>query len=105
MSRVDARDKGEPQRPDPPRVPAPAGSADLLARAERRYASDRRGAFLGMLVPSLVCIVLWMVLGLGFFWPAFVIVGTGINLVQTLARRDDLIEGHVRRLEKRERRG
>ena len=40
----------------------------------------------------------------GFFWPGFVILGTGINLVQTVVRREDIVEGHVRKLEKRQRR-
>jgi hypothetical protein len=57
-----------------------------------------------MLVPSLVCVVIWVVFGLGFPWPLFVVLGTGVNLLQTLVRRDDIIEGHVRKLEKRERR-
>jgi len=90
--------------PDPPRVPALSGPEELRVRAERRYASDRREAFLGMLVPSLVCVVIWVVFGLGFPWPLFVVLGTGVNLLQTLVRRDDIIEGHVRKLEKRERR-
>ena len=89
--------------PDPPRVPALSGPEELRVRAERRYASDRREAFLGMLVPSLVCVVIWVVFGLGFPWPLFVVLGTGVNLLQTLVRRDDIIEGHVRKLEKRER--
>jgi hypothetical protein len=90
--------------PDPPRLPARSGPEELRVRAEQRYASDRREAFLGMLVPSLVCVVIWVVAGLGFPWPLFVVLGTGIHLLQTLVRRDDLIEAHVRKLEKRERR-
>jgi heme exporter protein D len=37
-----------------------------------------------------------------FFWPAFVILGTGINLVQTLVRRQDIVDQHVRRLERKQ---
>ncbi|MDO9496698.1 MAG: DUF1707 domain-containing protein [Nocardioides sp.] len=77
--------------------------ADLAARAQRRFESDRREALLGFIGPSLICVVVWAVVMYGgFFWPGFVIVGTGINLVQTLVRRQDIIEGHVRRLEKKQ---
>lgn len=81
---------------------APVASDDLVARARRRYESDRREALVGFLGPSLVCVVIWAaVMFGGFFWPAFVIAGTGINLVRTLVRRQDIIERHRRRLEKK----
>jgi len=84
-------------------VPSPAASADLAARARRRYESDRREALLGFLGPSLICLVVWSIVMYGeFFWPGFVIAGTGINLVQTLVRRQDITEGHLRRLEKKQ---
>lgn len=84
------------------RVPM-ADRADLAARAQRRYESDRREALLGFLGPSLICLVVWAVVMYGeFFWPGFVIAGTGINLIQTLVRRQDIVEGHVRRLEKKQ---
>lgn len=84
------------------RVPL-ADRADLAARAQRRYESDLREALLGFLGPSLICVVVWAVVMYGeFFWPGFVIAGTGINLIQTLVRRQDIVEGHVRRLEKRQ---
>jgi hypothetical protein len=88
------------------RVPELLGPAELRARAERHFASERRDALVGMLVPSLVCVVVWLLTsGFGaFFWPGFVILGTGINLVQTVVRREDIVDGHVRKLEKRQRR-
>jgi hypothetical protein len=81
--------------------------AELRASALRSYESDRREAFLGLLGPSLICVVIWLVLGWGelgdsFFWPGFVIAGTGINVVRTLVRRQDIIDQHVRRLEKKQ---
>jgi hypothetical protein len=82
---------------------ARTGSADLVAQARRKYASDRREALAGFVVPSVICLVIWSVVMFGgFFWPAFVIAGTGINLVQTLVRRQDIIDQHVRRLEKKQ---
>ncbi|GEP32668.1 hypothetical protein NSZ01_04360 [Nocardioides szechwanensis] len=80
-----------------------ADRADVAARAQRRYESDRREALLGFLGPSLICVVVWAVVMYGgFFWPGFVIAGTGINLIRTLVRRQDIVEGHVRRLEKKQ---
>jgi hypothetical protein len=82
---------------------APVPSDDLVARARRRYESDRREALVGFLGPSLICVAIWAaVMFGGFFWPAFVIAGTGINLVQTLVRRQDIIDRHLRRLEKKQ---
>lgn len=91
-----------PTRPGS-RSPAPLPATDLAARARRRYESDRREALLAFLGPSLICLVVWAVVMFGgFFWPGFVIAGTGINLVQTLVRRQDITEGHLRRLEKKQ---
>lgn len=82
---------------------ARAGSADLVAQAQRKYEADRREALAAFLGPSIICLVIWSVVMFGdFFWPAFVIVGTGINLVQTLVRRQDIIDQHVQRLEKKQ---
>jgi hypothetical protein len=92
--------------PEATRVPGLLGPTELRARGERHFASERRDALLRMLVPSLVCVVVWLLTSGfgGFFWPGFVILGTGINLVQTVVRREDIVEGHVRKLEKRQRR-
>jgi hypothetical protein len=79
------------------------GSADPVAQATRKYERDRREAVAGFLLPSVICVVVWSVVMFGgFFWPAFVILGTGINLVQTLVRRQDIVDQHVRRLERKQ---
>lgn len=88
----------------PPGELARVPDADLRSRAVARYQSDRREAVLGFLGPSIVCVVIWWVLGGGggFFWPAFVIAGTGINLMRTLVTRQDMIESNLRKLEKKQ---
>ncbi|WP_134738988.1 DUF1707 domain-containing protein [Nocardioides sp. 503] len=89
--------------PGAPRLPARPASSDLVAQATRKYEADRREALAGFLVPSVICLVVWTVVMFGgFFWPAFVLLGTGINLVRTLVRRQDIIDEHVRRLEKKQ---
>ena len=76
---------------------------DLRRRAVARYQSERREAVLGFLGPSIICVVIWLVLGFGgFFWPGFVIAGTGINLMRTLMTRQDMIESNLRKLEKKQ---
>jgi hypothetical protein len=85
----------------------PLTGDDLRQRAVAKYESDRREAFLGFLGPSLICIVIWLVVNNpnfadAFFWPGFVIAGTGINLLRTLIRRQDLIEENVQRLQKKQ---
>ena len=88
--------------PAPARSPVPAGGPALREQAVAKYRADRRDAFLGFLVPSLICGIIWLATGPdGFFWPGFVIVGTGINVLSMLIRRENLVEEHVRRLEKK----
>src|SRR4051812_14245994 len=83
---------------------ASATPAELRGRAVEAYRSDRREALLGMLVPSIICVVIWLVTTgpQGFPWPAFVVAGTGLRLLRTLVRRPDLVEAHLRRLEKQQ---
>lgn len=87
------------------RLPARTSPAEVRVQAQRAYESDRREAFLRFLGPSLICLVIWLVVSwgdFGFFWPGFVIAGTGINVVRTLVRRQDIVEDHVRRIEKKQ---
>ena len=81
----------------------PASAAVLRQRAVAKYRADRRDAFLGFLAPSFICMVIWFVLGASaFFWPGFVIAGTGINVLSMLIRRENIIEENTRRLEKKQ---
>ena len=83
-------------------VPA-ASAAVLRQRAVAKYRADRRDAFLGFLAPSFICMVIWFVLGANaFFWPGFVIAGTGINVLSMLIRRENIIEENTRRLAKKQ---
>ncbi len=91
-----------------PLAPPPV---DLRVEAERAYEVQKRRALLGMLVPSLICTVIWFVSGFSFIgwhlpypWPLFVIVGTGIRPLTVMLRREELVAEHLARLEKRRRR-
>src|SRR4051794_3400957 len=101
---VTSRPPPPPSLWPPSRSLASATPEELRVRAVEAYRSDRREALLGMLVPSIICVVIWLVTSgpHGFPWPAFVVAGTGLRLLRTLVRRPDLVEAHLRRLEKQQ---
>ncbi len=81
----------------------PASAAELRQRAVAKYRADRRDAVLGFVAPSLICMVIWLAFGPEhFFWPGFVIAGTGINVLSMLIRRENIIHENTRRLEKKQ---
>lgn len=76
---------------------------DIRAKAVAGYRAERRDALMGFVGPSLICLVIWaIVMPGGFFWPAFVMLGTGINLLQTVVRREDIVEKKVEKLERKQ---
>jgi len=95
----------------------PAGSATvgapperLRAEAEQRYEAQLRRALATMLVPSLICVVLWIVGGLGsdgwdpaLPWPLFVVAGTAIRPLLLRLHRADIVAAEERRLERKQR--
>ena len=84
----------------PPVAPAPPLAADLRTRGARKWRKDVEDAFAGFLVPSIICIVIWIaVTGRGFFWPAFPMLVTGLNLIKTVVQRESIIQREVLRLE------
>jgi uncharacterized protein DUF1707 len=81
---------------------AEATTDEIHRRAVAAWRSDVRDATAGFLIPSIICVVIWSLVMWGeFFWPGFVMLGTGINLLQTAIRRNDLIATHERKLEKK----
>ena len=85
---------------DPPAAPALPPTADLRTRGARKWRKDVEESFAAFLVPSIICIVIWIaVTGRGFFWPAFPMLITGLNLVKTVVQRESVIQREVLRLE------
>lgn len=82
---------------------AAATPADLHRRAVESYASDRREAVVGFLFATVICTVIWLLTtGIGSFpWPAFVALGTGINVAKTVSRKREIVASHERKLEKK----
>lgn len=95
-------------------VVAPGGRPPLTPdaiqrRAVEKWEKQRRDALSGFIVPTLVCWVIWTLVNWpsphllhDFPWPVFVMLGTGINLLGTQLRRQDIIDSERRRLERRE---
>lgn len=87
---------------------ARAGTEEIDRLALARY-KERRGQALGaMLVPSLVCLTIWIWSMVGgadefiFPWPLFVILGTGGYLWRLLFGRESAIEEEREKLRKKQ---
>lgn len=86
-----------------PQTPsAPVTPTSVAERAAAAYLSDRRQASWAFLSASAVCWLIWLLTDRGFPWPAFVMLGTGLNLARVVVMRRDLIAEEVSRLERRE---
>lgn len=58
---------------------------------------------MGFLTPVLICWAIWAVTMFGGFpWPVFVMIPTGLGLISTLVRRQDIIESNERKILKKE---
>ena len=88
-------------------VALPAGSpTDVRTQAVARWEKSRREALLAFLTPTLICWAVWAATMFGGFpWPVFVMIGTGMGLVSTMVRKQDLIESHERRILKQQQKG
>lgn len=95
-----------------PALPARPAGADLVRatptelqrRAELAWRKDVQEALGAFLLPSIICWVIWLATTgtSGYPWPLWVMLGTGINLLQTAVRRQSIVDDHVRKLEKRQ---
>ncbi len=94
--------RGGPAPRAPAGAVAPAG--ELRRQAEEHYQRERRQAVWSALSATLVCVAIWLLTGgaSAFFWPAFVILGTGLNAGRVVFQRDDIVADHVRSLERKQ---
>ena len=80
-----------------------ATSTDIQRRAEEHWRDERRNAFLGFIGPSLICWVIWVATGADVIpWPLFVMAGTLLNLLKTVANRRQIVAAEVKRLERKQ---
>jgi hypothetical protein len=84
-----------------------AGAQEIDRLAVIRYRERRRQALAGMLVPSLICLTIWIwsMVSTGeliFPWPIFVILGTGGYLSRLVFGKESAIEEERERLRKKQ---
>lgn len=100
-----------PVRTSSGRVPLVAAtSADLHRLAVQRYDEQRRHAVLGFVGPTMICWAVWLATSVGngidlskdFPWPLIVMAVTLLNLIRTVATRDEIIGSEVERLERKQ---
>lgn len=85
-------------------APVVAARADLVARAQDKYVSERNEALWGFLSASIITWVIWAAVMYGDFpWPIFVTVAAGLNFLRVATNRRGYVDSEVRRLEKKER--
>jgi len=76
----------------------------LQEQAERKWAADRREALVGLIGLSALLWTIWAVTMWGEFpWPLFPMGFALMNLVRIQVNKDDIIEEHAKRIEKKER--
>lgn len=87
---------------------AQASRGDLERMATREWERKRREAAFSFLGASLVATGIWFATSFRhghfdpyFFWPAFVIALSLLNLVRTAASRREIVDSEIRKLEKR----
>ncbi|SED25433.1 protein of unknown function [Nocardioides exalbidus] len=77
---------------------------DLQRQALRRWQGQRREALLGFVGLSALLWTIWAITMFGDFpWPLFPTGFALMNLLRIVARKDDIVDDHVRELEKKER--
>lgn len=75
-------------------------------RAVAKYERERRDAIWQSLSVSVICWVIWLAINRGdydaFPWPLFPMVASMLNVGRVVYQREDIINGDIRRREKRE---
>jgi len=76
---------------------------DLERKAQAYYREKLGEAFMGFLVPNLICWAIWFMSGHdGFVWPIFVLIPTLGNLVRVVASKSSIVDGRIERLERKQ---
>lgn len=75
---------------EPARQPRPeAPAADLSESPQRQHAGGCGGgsAVERFVFVSGICVVIWLMTGAGYFWPMWVMLGTGIPALLSMGQR------------------
>lgn len=76
-----------PVQPRTTAPPAPAEPTEEHLR--RRYRRRLRGDLVGFAMPNFVCNLIWALGPMEYWWPGWVLLGTGLGLAGTLAKGFD----------------
>lgn len=77
--------------------------AELERQARAKYREELGEAFMGVLIPNLICWAIWWMTGHdGFVWPVFVLIPTVGNFIRVLAGRQAMVERRVDKLQRRQ---
>jgi hypothetical protein len=93
--------------PDRPLLPAKvplvaATSSEIQKRAEEKWRSSRREAFMGFLGSAVVTWTIWAVVMFGDFpWPLFVNAFALLNLARVVINKREIVDSEVKRLERK----
>jgi hypothetical protein len=80
-----------------------ASSPELRRQAEGYYREKVSEAFVGFLIPNLICWAIWFMTGHdGFIWPVFVLIPTVGNLLRVGGSKQSIIDGRVEKLQRRQ---
>ena len=80
-----------------------APRADLERKAQAYYREKLGEAFMGLLVPNLICWAIWYLTGHDYFaWPIFVLIPTGANFARVAVSRSSIVEARIEKLERRQ---
>lgn len=83
---------------------ATLATAGIEQAAVQKWKDDRRSAVGGFVTASVICWVIWATVMFGGFpWPLFVMLGTGMNAVNTISHREAIVARERKRLEKKQR--
>jgi hypothetical protein len=84
-------------------VTSAASRPDLRRQAAGYYREKIGEAFVGFLIPNLICWAIWFMTGHdGFIWPVFVLIPTLGNLLRVGASRQSIIDARTEKLARRQ---
>lgn len=78
-----------PVEPDPGTTAAAPDASTSELELRRRYRQRIRNDLAGFAVPNFVCNFIWFMGGADYWWPGWVLMGTGVGIVGTLVKGFD----------------
>ena len=74
-----------PVQPPTPATPAIRREERTEEQLRRRWRHRVRGELVGFAVPNFVCNLIWVMGDMHYWWPGWVLLGTGVGIMKTVA--------------------